>query len=179
MNLLNIYNSCKKHVPFGLSNRVFSVLFCLKAPYFRSISPLVEKLEEGRADVSMRQSWKVQNHIKTVHAIAVCNLVEMTMGCVAESTIPGNLRWLPRGMDVNYVAKATGKLTDALCMLPFAIPRAYAVPSSARTVLLVDGGWSVLVIEVDFSNVNLDCIDPAKWAHYCPSRMRHAMALSI
>ena len=118
MNLLNIYNSCKKHVPFGLSNRVFSLLFCLKAPYFRSISPLVEKLEEGRADVSMRQSWKVQNHIKTVHAIAVCNLVEMTMGCVAESTIPGNLRWLPRGMDVNYVAKATGKLTASSQITP-------------------------------------------------------------
>ena len=59
----------------------------------------------------MRQNWFVQNHIGTVHAIAVCNLVEMTMGLVAEVTIPKHLRWLPMGMDVSYLKKATGKLT--------------------------------------------------------------------
>ncbi len=63
------------------------------------------------ASVSMKQRWGVQNHIKTVHAIAVCNLVEMSMGLVAESTIPGHLRWLPMGMDVAYKKKATGQLT--------------------------------------------------------------------
>lgn len=59
----------------------------------------------------MKQRWYVQNHIKTVHAIAVCNLVELAMGLVAEGTIPAHLRWLPMGMDVNYKKKATGKLT--------------------------------------------------------------------
>jgi hypothetical protein len=59
----------------------------------------------------MKQRWLVQNHIKTVHAIAVCNLVEMSMGLVAEATIPAHLRWLPKGMDVQYLKKATGKLT--------------------------------------------------------------------
>jgi hypothetical protein len=58
----------------------------------------------------MKQRWSVQNHIKTVHAIAVCNLVEMNMGLVAEATIPDNLRWIPKGMDVQYLKKATGKL---------------------------------------------------------------------
>ena len=53
----------------------------------------------------------MQNHIKTVHAIAVCNLVEMAMGLTAEATIPPHLRWLPKGMDVKYLKKATGKLT--------------------------------------------------------------------
>jgi hypothetical protein len=63
------------------------------------------------ASVSLKQSWYKQNHIKTVHAIAVCNLVEMTMGLIAEATIPSHLRWLPMGMDVNYKKKATGHLT--------------------------------------------------------------------
>jgi hypothetical protein len=45
----------------------------------------------------MTQRWSVQNHIKTVHAIAVCNLVEMSMGLVAEASIPAHLRWLPMG----------------------------------------------------------------------------------
>lgn len=49
------------------------------------------------ASVTMKQRWGVQNHIKTVHAIAVCNLVEMAMGLVAEASIPDHLRWLPMG----------------------------------------------------------------------------------
>jgi hypothetical protein len=30
---------------------------------------------------------------------------------IIEATIPSNLRWLPRGMDVNYLKKCTGALT--------------------------------------------------------------------
>ncbi len=63
------------------------------------------------ASVSMKQRWCAQNHIKTVHAIAVCNLVEMSMGLVTEATIPDHLRWIPMGMYVSYKKKATGRLT--------------------------------------------------------------------
>lgn len=41
-------------------------------------------MDLGIAEVSLKQRWSVQNHIKTVHAIAVCNLVEMAMGLVIE-----------------------------------------------------------------------------------------------
>eukprot|EP01035_Chromulina_nebulosa_P019531 gene19531-25429_t len=35
----------------------------------------------------------------------------MALGLIAESTIPDHLRWLPMGMDVDYLKKASGKLT--------------------------------------------------------------------
>ena len=70
------------------------------------------------ASVSMKQRWSVQNHIKTVHAIAVCNLVEMTMGLTAEASIPAHLRWLPMGMDVRYLKKAAGSLTATCAIDP-------------------------------------------------------------
>ena len=35
----------------------------------------------------------------------------MTMGLLVEASVPSHLRWLPMGMDVNYLKKATGKLT--------------------------------------------------------------------
>lgn len=108
MEVLKLYNSIIKF-PFG--KNIFSFAFCLKAPYFMSIYPTVTDLTTGYAAVSMKQRWGVQNHIKTVHAIAVCNLVEMCMGLVTEATIPKNLRWLPMGMDIDYKKKATGKLT--------------------------------------------------------------------
>jgi acyl-coenzyme A thioesterase PaaI-like protein len=107
-NVLQTWRRLEK-IPFG--KNAFSLFFTAQAPYFMSISPTVQALEPGHAKVSMSHRWGVQNHIKTVHAIAVCNLVEMAMGLVAESTIPKHLRWLPKGMDVNYLKKASGTLT--------------------------------------------------------------------
>jgi hypothetical protein len=33
------------------------------------------------------------------------------MGALAEVTIPGNRRWIPKGMTVSYTAKAIGDIT--------------------------------------------------------------------
>ncbi|CAM9216398.1 unnamed protein product [Ectocarpus fasciculatus] len=108
VNVLKLYHQALK-LPFG--KHVFSFLFCLKAPYFRTIRPLVRDVRKNSASVRVKQHWGIQNHIQTVHAIAVCNLVEMTMGLVAEASIPPHLRWLPKGMDISYLKKCTGELT--------------------------------------------------------------------
>ena len=90
--VLGLYQKCSQY-PFG--KLIFSKLFSLWAPYFRTINAQVEDLKPGYVQISMKQRWAVQNHIKTVHAIAVCNLVEMAMGLQAEVSIPDHLRWLP------------------------------------------------------------------------------------
>lgn len=38
--------------------------------------------------------------------IAICNGLEMAMGVMAEASIPAHLRWIPKGMTVDYTAKA-------------------------------------------------------------------------
>jgi acyl-coenzyme A thioesterase PaaI-like protein len=53
---------------------------------------------------------RVRNHLGTVHAIALCNLAEYTMGAVAEATIPPSHRWVPKGMTVAYLEKARGTM---------------------------------------------------------------------
>ena len=53
----------------------------------------------------------VTNHIGTVHAIALCNGLEAAMGALAEVTIPKDKRWIPKGMEVAYTAKATSDIT--------------------------------------------------------------------
>jgi hypothetical protein len=53
----------------------------------------------------------VHNHLGTVHAIALCNGLEAAMGALAEATVPGDKRWIPKGMDVSYTAKATSDIT--------------------------------------------------------------------
>ena len=97
----------------------------------------------------MNQRWYVQNHIKTVHAIAVCNLVEMTMGIIAEATIPKDLRWLPMGMNVDYLKKATGKLTATSQIDPETFFKLEKYPGEVKVPVEVKNAEGVLVTKAD------------------------------
>ncbi|GAA0298402.1 hotdog fold domain-containing protein [Psychrosphaera haliotis] len=90
--------------PFG--KQIFSKLICRMAPYFGTVKPFVSDLKEHECTVLIKKGHRVHNHIKTVHVIAICNGLEMAMGVMAEASIPKHLRWIPKGMSVNYTAKA-------------------------------------------------------------------------
>jgi acyl-coenzyme A thioesterase PaaI-like protein len=90
---------------------LFSKLVCWKAPYFSSIRPRFRELRPGYCVVTMKKRRAVKNHIGTVHAIAICNLAEIVAGTMTEATVPGNYRWIPKGMTVEYLAKATTDLS--------------------------------------------------------------------
>ena len=100
---LALWQRCEKP-PFG--KWLFSRIVCWKAPYFGTISPRFEELRPGFARVSMKKRRGVQNHIGTVHAIAMCNLAELAAGTMTEVSIPAAMRWLPKGMQVEYLKKA-------------------------------------------------------------------------
>lgn len=100
---LSSYRRLEK-LPLG--KRLFSAAVCLKAPYFQSIRPLFVDLQPGRSVVSMRKRRAVLNHIGTVHALACGNLCELAAGTVMEASVPTNMRWIPKGMDIQYLAKA-------------------------------------------------------------------------
>lgn len=108
--LLNLYEKALR-LPMG--RRLFSIGFSRKAPYFATISPLVTELRPNFCEIRFAKKRAVQNHIGTVHVIAICNGLEMAMGAVAEASIPSHLRWIPKGMDVKYPAKAD---TDIRCI---------------------------------------------------------------
>ena len=78
-----------------------------QAPYFTTIKPLIEDIQPGFAQVFMPKRKAIHNHIGTVHAIALCNICELAMGMAVESCIPKHRRWIPMGMEVNYIKKAT------------------------------------------------------------------------
>lgn len=98
-------------LPFG--DRVFSFLFAQKAPYFASIRPRFRTIGPNHVELLIPKRRRVHNHLKTVHAIALCNGLEAAMGALAEATIPADKRWIPKGMEVSYTAKATG---DVICI---------------------------------------------------------------
>lgn len=91
---------------------LFSIAFAKKAPYFATIKPRVTEMRPHFASLVLLKRRAVHNHIGTVHAIAVCNGLEAAMGLLAEATTPSGMRWLPKAMDVQYLAKST---TDLVC----------------------------------------------------------------
>ncbi|OOG61059.1 DUF4442 domain-containing protein [Rhodanobacter sp. B05] len=103
---------------------LFSRLVCLKAPYFATIAPRFVALEPGRCEIRLRDRRRVHNHIGTVHAIALCNLAELGAGVMTDVTVPADMRWIPKGMTVEYLKKATGT------MLGVATPEAPARSSA-------------------------------------------------
>lgn len=114
----------------------FSRLVCWKAPYFSSIHPKFEELRPGYCEVRMAKRRRVLNHIGTVHAIAMCNMVELAGGTMTDVTIPSTHRWIPKGMTVAYLKKAETDLR-AVAELD-AIPAFDAATELPVTVTVMD-----------------------------------------
>lgn len=102
-SILDFWNRASS-LPQG--DRVFSLAFSRRAPYFASIRPLFIDIRPNYAELRIKKRHGVHNHIGTVHAIALCNGLEAAMGVLAEATIPAHKRWIPKGMEVSYTAKA-------------------------------------------------------------------------
>ncbi|MDH1263633.1 hotdog fold domain-containing protein [Pseudomonas sp. GD03944] len=88
----------------------FSAMIGQVAPYFASIAPQIVELRPGYAEVTFAKRREVLNHIGTVHAIALCNAAELAAGTMTDASIPSGCRWIPRGMSVEYLAKADGDI---------------------------------------------------------------------
>ncbi|MDQ2631570.1 MAG: DUF4442 domain-containing protein [Actinomycetota bacterium] len=125
--------------------RLFTGAVCLKAPYFGSIKPLVVALRPGYCEVRVKDRRSVRNHLGTVHAIAMCNMAELAGGLMTDVSIPSGHRWIPKGMTVEYLAKARGELRavasmeegerpsfDQACDLPIEV----AVLDSSETTVM-------------------------------------------
>lgn len=111
--VLKLHQKFSKY-PFG--DRLFSWAVAKKAPYFLSIKPKIDEIRTNYIKVSMPKRRAVHNHLKTVHAIAMCNLCEFAGGICMEASIPKHRRWIPVGMEVKYLRKAKTNLT-AVCDL--------------------------------------------------------------
>ena len=90
---------------------LFSRIVCLRAPYFSSIAPRIQMLVPGHCVVRVRDRRRVHNHLGTIHAIALCNAAELAAGLAIDAALELTLRWIPKGMQVNYLKPARGALS--------------------------------------------------------------------
>jgi acyl-coenzyme A thioesterase PaaI-like protein len=106
-NLAMYQKTCK--LPMG--KLLFSKAVCLQAPYFSTISPFISELAPNYCEVQIKNRRAVHNHLGTVHAIVMCNMAELAGGLMTDVSIPTTHRWIPKGMTVEYLKKATTDLT--------------------------------------------------------------------
>ncbi len=129
--LIRLYQKTTR-LPGG--KRLFSLMFARQAPYFGTIRPLIHDLRPDFCEVRFSKRRAVENHIGTVHVIAICNALEAAMGAMAEASVPQDLRWLPRGMDVSYPAKADTDIRATAEVEPDAWRNGPAVPVTVKAL---------------------------------------------
>ncbi|MCJ8347254.1 DUF4442 domain-containing protein, partial [bacterium] len=111
--VLKIWNKFGKSV---IGRWLVSKIVCIAAPYFNSIKPVFTIIKPGHVELKFKKRRAVLNHIKSVHAIAMCNAAELAGGTCLDVSLDGGFRWIPVGMQVQYIKIAKTNLR-AICIV--------------------------------------------------------------
>jgi acyl-coenzyme A thioesterase PaaI-like protein len=120
---------------------LFSRLIGRMAPYTGTINARVTALRPGFCQAELGDRKQVRNHLRSIHAVALVNLAELTGNAALAYSLPDDGRFIVAGLSIEYVKKARGTITaTSECPIPTSSARAeYEVP-----VVMTDASGEVV-----------------------------------
>lgn len=97
-----------------LGRWLFSKVIGFVVPYTGTIKPSVIRIENGFAKIDMKNARRVRNHMGTVHAIAMSNLVELAASLALMSR-EEDFDFIVTEISTKYLAPAVGPHVTAFC----------------------------------------------------------------
>lgn len=116
---------------------LFSRRIGRQVPYTGSMRAHVVRFEQGSAVVELPDRRAVRNHLRSIHAIALANLAELTANLALLSILPAGSRFIVVHLAIDYRKKARGTIiARCRCELP---ERLRATHEQELIATLIDG----------------------------------------
>lgn len=124
---------------------LFDRLLGAAIPYTGALGSHIEVLEPGYARVRLDERRAIRNHLKSIHAIALANLAELTGNLALAYSLPDDARFIVTKLCTEYKKKARGSITAECRCEP---PRSSERREYELQISLTDGGGVVVASAV-------------------------------
>jgi uncharacterized protein (TIGR00369 family) len=117
--MLDLYTMWRRLSALPGGRWLFSRGAGMFAPYTGTMNAEVLELAPRHARVKLPDHHRVRNHLKSIHAVAMVNLVEMTGSLALMAALPDAGNMIPIHLEIDYLKKARGDLVAECEVAPF------------------------------------------------------------
>lgn len=136
--LLRLVNQINAKAPSFLRGRILSLAFNSNIKYAGTTGIAIEQWNEQQAVVNLKNRFRVQNHLKGIHATAMATLAESATGMVFGVHVPDTHIPLLKSMKIQFVKRAQGDLQAV----------AKITPSQIENITCTDKGAEIIQVKV-------------------------------